>query len=104
MIIAIFLLYLHQNWNDMTEIKEKKERTVIHLHLLEQDEHHYFGSLANMYEYYNADTLGISYGSLRNYGLSNEKPYRNTQCIIRKGVLLSKSGKRGENIKRLFSK
>ena len=67
MIIAIFLLYLHQNWNDMTEIKEKKERTVIHLHLLEQDEHHYFGSIANVYEFYDADTLGIGYGALRNY-------------------------------------
>ena len=95
MIIAIFLLYLHQNWNDMTEIKEKKERTVIHLHLLEQDEHHYFGSLANMYEFYDADTLGIGYGSLRNYGLSPEKPYINKKCVIRKGQLLSKSGNRG---------
>ena len=87
----------------MTENKEKKERTVIHLHLLEQDEHHYFGSLANMYEFYDADTLGISYGSLRNYGLSNERPYRNKQCVIRKGVLLSKNTNRGENIKRLHS-
>lgn len=97
MIIAIFLLYLHQNWNDMTEIKEKKERTVIHLHLLEQDEHHYFGSLANMYEFYDADTLGIGYGSLRNYGLSPEKPYinKNKSVVIRKGVLLSKNTNRG---------
>lgn len=87
----------------MDENKEKKERTVIHLHLLETDEHHYFGSLANMYEFYDADTLGISYGSLRNYGLSNEKPYRNKLCVIRKGVLLSKSTNRGGNIKRLHS-
>lgn len=81
----------------MTENKEKKERTVIHLHLIETDEHHYFGSIANMYEYYDADTLGISYGSLRNYGLSNERPYRNRNknIVIRKGVLLSKSGNRG---------
>lgn len=85
----------------MAENKEKKERTVIHLHLLEQDEHHYFGSLANMYEFYDADTLGISYGSLRNYGLSNERPYRNNQCVIRKGQLLSKKSDRGENIKKL---
>ena len=87
----------------MTENKEKKERTVIHLHLLEQDEHHYFGSLANMYEFYDADTLGISYSSLRNYGLCAEKPYKNKQCIRRKGVLLSKNTNSGENIKRLHS-
>ena len=89
----------------MTENKEKKERTVIHLHLIETDEHHYFGSIANMYEYYDADTLGISYGSLRNYGLSNERPYRNRNknIVIRKGVLLSKKTNRGENIRRLYS-
>ena len=79
----------------MTENREKKERTVIHLHLLDTDEHHYFGSIANLYEYYDADTLGISYGSLRNYGLSTDKPYINKQCVIRKGLLLSKSGNRG---------
>ena len=85
----------------MIENRAKKERTVIHLHLLNSDEHHYFGSIANMYEYYDADALGITYGALRNYGLSNEKPYKNKQCEIRKGVLLSKRGERGENIKKL---
>ena len=79
----------------MNENKEKKERTVIHLHLLKTDEHHYFGSIANLYEYFDADTLGISYGSLRNYGLSSEKAYKNSKCVIRKGLLLSKSGNRG---------
>lgn len=79
----------------MEENKEKKERTVIHLHLLSTDEHHYFGSIANLFEYYDADTLGISYGSLRNYGLSSKKPYINKKCVIRKGLLLAKSGNRG---------
>lgn len=74
---------------------EKQQRTVIHLHLLESDEHHYYGSVANMYEHYTAEQLGIAYSSLRNYGLNNEHPYRNNKCIIRKGVLLSKSGNRG---------
>ena len=64
---------------------EKKERTVIHLELT-SGEHHYFGSIANIYEYFSA---------LRNYKLSSEKPYQNTKCIIRKGVLLSKEGNRG---------
>ena len=79
----------------MAETKEKKERTVIHLQLLETDEHHYFGSIANVYEFYTSEQLGISYGSLRNYGLSADNPYKNNQCIIRKGLLLSKSGNRG---------
>nr|WP_229036458.1 hypothetical protein [Bacteroides thetaiotaomicron] len=73
---------------------EKKERTVIHLEFT-NGEHHYFGSIANIYEYFSAETIGISYGSLRNYGLSSEKPYQNAKCIIRKGILLSKEGNRG---------
>jgi len=79
-------------------MEEKQQRTVIHLELTGVDElvaHHYFGSIANMYEHFTAQQLGIAYSSLRNYGLSHEHPYRNSKCIIRKGVLLSKSGNRG---------
>lgn len=72
----------------------EKERTVIHLELI-NGEHHYYGSIANLYEYYTPQDLGISYGALRNYGLSIDKPYSNSKCIIRKGVLLQKSGGRG---------
>lgn len=73
---------------------EKKERTVIHLEFT-NGEHHYFGSLANIYEYFTTEMIGISYGSLRNYGSSSEKRYQNAKCIIRKGILLSKEGNRG---------
>lgn len=76
-----------------TSTLEKVERTVIHLEI--GGEHHYFGSIANMYEYFTPQQLGISYGALRNYGLSSEKPYKNSKCTIRKGLLLSKSGGRG---------
>lgn len=79
----------------MTE-KEKKERTVIHLYIKENDTHHYFGSIANVFEYFSSEELGITYGSLRNYGLSYDNPYQNSKCIIRKGILLSKSGNRGK--------
>ena len=76
-----------------TSTLEKVERTVIHLEI--GGEHHYYGSIANMYEYYTPQQLGISYGALRNFGLSSEKPYTNSKCTIRKGLLLSKSGGRG---------
>lgn len=79
------------------EENEKKERTVIHLYIKENNSHHYFGSIANIYEYFSAEELGISYGSLRNYGLSKENSYQNAKSIIRKGILLSKSGNRGKN-------
>lgn len=69
------------------------ERTVIHLEV--DGQHHYFGSLASIYDVFTPQQLGISYGSLRNYGLSEEKPYQNARCIIRKGILIAKSGGRG---------
>jgi len=78
------------------EKENKQERTVIHLQI--GDEHHYFGSIANIYECYDADTIGISYGSLRNYGLSQDKPYQNNKCIIRKGILLAKPSNRGRKV------
>ncbi|MBS5528661.1 MAG: hypothetical protein KHX42_10990 [Prevotella sp.] len=76
-----------------TSTLEKVERTVIHLDI--DGTHHYFGSIANMYEYFTPQQLGISYGALRNFGLSSDKPYTNSKCTIRKGQLLSKSGNRG---------
>ena len=72
-----------------------QERQVIHLQLGE--EHYYFGSVAAMYDHFNREEIGISYGSLRNYGLSPDKPYRNekTGVVIRVGVLIAKEGNRG---------
>lgn len=69
--------------------KEKVERTVVHLELLSDNSHYYFGSLAAIYEKFGKEEIGIGYGSLRNYGLSAEKPYQNKLCIIRKGVLIT---------------
>lgn len=73
----------------------QQERQVIHLQLGE--EHHYFGSVAAMYDHYTKEQIGISYGSIRNYGLTPDKPYRNdkTGVIIRVGVLITKEGNRG---------
>lgn len=78
------------------EATEKKERTVIHLQM--GDVHEYYGSIANIYEFHSAEELGITYGSLRNYGLSADKPYANNRCIIRKGVLHQKAGGRGRKM------
>lgn len=78
------------------EKENKQERTVIHVEI--DGKHHYFGSIANIYEYFDTEIIGISYGSLRNYGLSSDKPYQNNKCIIRKGVLLAKPSKRGKKI------
>ena len=72
-----------------------QERQVIHLQ--RGQEHYYFGSMAAMYDHFTKEEIGISYGSLRNYGLSPNKPYQNpkTGIVIRVGVLISKEGNRG---------
>lgn len=75
------------------EATEKRKRTVIHLQI--GDVHEYYGSIANIYEFHSSEELGITYGSLRNYGLSPSKPYQNSKCTIRKGVLHQKAGGRG---------
>ena len=72
-----------------------QERQVIHLQ--RGADHYYFGSVAAIYDHFNKEDIGISYGSLRNYGLSPDKPYRNerTGVVIRVGVLIAKEGNRG---------
>ena len=74
----------------MEEKQTKQERTVIHLYLKENDTHQYYGSMANVFENCTRDQIGISFGSLRNYGLSPAKPYENKKVIIRKGILQAK--------------
>lgn len=95
MIYIHYLPYLHYlcKKSIYMEATEKKERTVIHLQM--GDVHEYYGSIANIYEFHSSDELGITYGSLRNYGLSANKPYGNNKCIIRKGMLHQKAGGRG---------
>ena len=70
---------------------EKQIRTVIHV---EKDKlHYYYGSIAAIYEKFTKEDIGISYGSLRNFGLSKENLYQNKLVIIRKGILQTISKK-----------
>jgi hypothetical protein len=77
-----------------TEIMAQ-ERQVIHLQ--KGDEHFYFGSVAALYDHFSKEEIGISYGSIRNFGLSPAKPYKNDKrgVVIRVGVLIAKEGGRG---------
>lgn len=76
----------------------KFSKTVIHLIIKgdtrSNDQHFYFGSVACIYDHFSIDQIGITYGSLRNYGVSEDKPYENRNVIIRKGKLLSKDQKK----------
>ena len=91
-LFAMLAVYLWEKHTCM-EKAVRKERTVIHLQLGES--HEYYGSIANIYEFHSSEELGITYGSLRNYGLAADRPYKNSKCIIRKGILHQKAGGRG---------
>lgn len=73
--------------------KDKFEKTVIHLTIKDKDVHSYYGSVSCIYEHYTEDEIGIKYNSLRNFGISEDKPYENKNVIIRKGKLLTKDRK-----------
>lgn len=74
---------------------DKFEKKIIHLTFKgenhKEETHVYFGSVACIYEHYSVKEIGITYGSLRNYGLSEDKPYENKLVIIRQGKLWTKT-------------
>lgn len=65
--------------------KNKSGRTIIHLE--KDNQHYYYGSIAAIYNDFTKEDIGVSYGSLRNYGLSPSKPFKNKYSTIRKGTL-----------------
>ncbi|MFT4168484.1 MAG: hypothetical protein QM653_05130 [Dysgonomonas sp.] len=68
--------------------KESQQRQVIHVHVLNTDEHYYFGSIQAIYDVFTKEDIGIAAQTLYNRGL-NEK-YMNHRIVIRKGILQQK--------------
>ncbi|MBO8449194.1 MAG: hypothetical protein IAC29_07985 [Bacteroidetes bacterium] len=71
------------------------DRKIIHLNLNGQD--YYFGSLAAIFTEFTREEIGVSYGSLRNYGISPERPYINDKVVIKEGILITAKGDRGKS-------
>ena len=44
-------------------------------------------------DHWDKDALGVGYAYLRNYGICEEKPFRNAKCVIRRGILVTSSRK-----------
>lgn len=49
----------------------------------------YYGNLKALCDHWDKDALGVGYAYLRNYGISEDNPFRNAKCVIRKGLLLT---------------
>lgn len=71
---------------------------VIHLQLLDTDEHYYFGSLVALTDMFGKDAIGITYSSLCSYISLHDYPFKNKKCIIRKGEFHTKTTNRAKNI------
>lgn len=69
------------------KMKNKQERTVVHVEM--SGLHFYFGSLTAVYTKFTPEQLGVALGTLRNYRVTSDKPYQNSKCIIRKGILIT---------------
>lgn len=70
--------------------------SIIHLQLLDTDEHYYFGSLRALTDMFGKDEIGITYGSLRSYISLNDYPFKNKKCVIRKGEFHTKETNRAK--------
>ena len=56
-------------------------------------QHYYYGNLKALCDHWDKYALGVGYAYLRNYGISEEKPFRNTKCVIRRGILVTSAKK-----------
>lgn len=67
--------------------KKKQERAIVHL---EKDgKHYYYGNLRALCDHWSKDEIGVSYAYLKNINISQEKPYFNNKCIIRRGLIVT---------------
>ena len=69
------------------EPKKKQERAIVPL---EKDgKHYYYGNLKAMTDHWGKDAIGVSYTYLKNLNISENQPYRNDRCIIRRGIIIT---------------
>lgn len=66
---------------------EKQERTVVHLEI--DGKHYYYGNLKALCDNWSKDVLGVTYNYLKNYVISESKPYVGKNCTIRKGIIVT---------------
>lgn len=62
------------------------------------NDHHYFGSIAAIFDTFPPERLGVSKSRLWSYGITPERPYKNKICAIYRGVIHRKKGNRTNKI------
>ena len=68
-------------------VSKKQERAVVHL---EKDgRHYYYGNLKALCDHWSKEDIGVSHSYLKNLNITEEKPFKNNKCIIRRGVIIT---------------
>lgn len=76
------------------EEKKKQERAVVHLEI--QGRHYYYGNLKALCDHWPKEEIGVSHAYLKNLNITEEKPYQNSHCIIRRGIIVTSPRKKSE--------
>lgn len=69
------------------EEKKKQERAIVHLEI--DGRHYYYGNLKALCDHWSKEEIGVSYAYLKNLNITEEKPFANKKCIIRRGVIIT---------------
>ena len=67
--------------------QKKQERTVVHLEI--DGRHYYYGNLKALTDHWTKEAIGVSHSYLKNLNISEEKPFKNDKCIIRRGIIIT---------------
>lgn len=78
----------------MGEIKKKQERALVHL---EKDgRHYYYGNLRALCDHWTKEQIGVGHTYLKNLNITEDTPFRNKYCTIRRGVIVTSKRKISE--------
>lgn len=69
------------------EEKKKQERAIVHLEI--DGKHYYYGNLKALCDNWGKETIGVSHAYLKNLNISDDKPFSNGKCIIRRGIIVT---------------
>lgn len=65
----------------------KQVRAVVHLEVA--GKHYYYGNLKALCDHWSKEAIGVSHSYLKNLNISEEKPFTNGKCIIRRGIIIT---------------
>ena len=70
---------------------KKQERAIVHLEI--DGRHYYYGNLKALTDHWSKEAIGVSYTYLKNLCITDDKPYHNDKCTIRRGIIITSARK-----------